>query len=492
MVKRCIGIDIGSSYLRAVQVSRSAEEFHIEKTFSTQTRRSTDSPSEILRSLVRQQGFDRRADVAISMPHEAVFLRNLEADFADLQQIQAHTPSVLEDNFPIQPDEIITQIYSHRRLSDDRFSILTAAISRESLQERLNLLAEAHLRPKLVDAAIFAIHSAVVINHREVTTGVAVIAYVDQRCLALAVVQDGSILFVRNIPIASLSDDNANIMQEQIAELLSREVEITWRKVFGAEVDGNFRIYLAVGANVSDGLEAFLEEKLLCQTIIVDPYIRVKSHTDSNTDLTMCVAEGLALRVLAPEETKGLNFLEADDANIKPTLDLRKELVVCAILTGAIAFFWVVGLFMRLYRLETNYAHIENETRELFQNTLPEEKNIVSPLAQLEQKLQSSKKDYQLFASFHPNSLSPLEVLQSITLNRPLQANLRVDDLLIAADTVRVSGTCDSFESVYQWQRLLQDLPGITGVDVQDVQRQPQSGAVHFAIVLSSAGMVPK
>lgn len=82
------------------------------------------------------------------------------------------------------------------------------------------------------------------------------------------------------------------------------------------------------------------------------------------------------MRVLAPEQTKGINFLEADKADAKPALNLKKELVVCATLIGAIAVFSLVGLFVRLSHLETDYARIKNKTTELFKATLPEEKII--------------------------------------------------------------------------------------------------------------------
>ena len=75
MVKRCIGIDIGSSCICAVQVMRTDEGFCVEKVLGTQIRRSTDSPEEVLRLLFNQHGFDRRAEVAISMSHDAVFFQ---------------------------------------------------------------------------------------------------------------------------------------------------------------------------------------------------------------------------------------------------------------------------------------------------------------------------------------------------------------------------------------------------------------------------------
>jgi len=485
MVKRCIGIDIGFSYLRAVQIMRTEDELCIEKVFSTQTRRSKDSPLEILRRLSSKHGFDHRANVAISMPNDAVFYRNLETDVAGLEQIRQVPKSALEHNIPIEPDQIVAQACSHRQLPDDKYSVLTAAVSKTSLRERLNILAGAKMQPNLVETAIFAIHSTIVTNHPEIATGQAIIAYIDESYLTLAVTENSNILIVRNIPIVSSSDNNTDSIQEHVAELLAREAEVTWQKVFGTDIEQETKIYLAIGGDVSCDLEAAVKESLRCQIVTVEPYAMVKRSFEKNGDTGICVAEGLALRALAPEKTVGVNFLEADNADTKPTLNLKKELVVCAALATAIVVVSFVGLFVRMFYLESKYTNIKNEIEEVFQNTLPEEKNIVNPLVQLEQKLGSFRKDYQLFASFYPANLSPLKVLHGITSNIPSQGNIRIDDLLITAESVRLKGTCDSFDSVYRWQRLLQDIPGFTLVDVQDVQKDARANVIHFIILIS-------
>ena len=59
MAKRCIGIDIGSSFLRAAQVAVTPEGFRVEKVFGTATRRASDSMPDILRGLFSRHGFDR-------------------------------------------------------------------------------------------------------------------------------------------------------------------------------------------------------------------------------------------------------------------------------------------------------------------------------------------------------------------------------------------------------------------------------------------------
>ena len=492
MVKRCIGIDIGPFYLCAVQVVCTDGEFCVEKVFGTQIRRSTDSPEDMLRPLFNRHGFDRRADVAISMPHDAVFFRNLETDAEGLEQIREGNWSALEHNFPVVADEIVAQGYSYHPMPNGKYSVLTAASARQSLQERLNIFTEAKMHPDLVEAAIFAVHATVAVNYPEIMTGQTIIAYIDECYITLAVTRRDDILAVRSIPIITESEDDIKSVQEQIAQVISREAQVTWRKVFGADIERDTKIYLTTTGKSSDHLVEKIEENLHSKTTIVDCYATIENLSRHMVDIPVCVAEGLALRVLAPEKTKGINFLEADKADAAPALNQRKEFVFCAALICAIAVFLLVGLFTRLSHLEAAYARIKNETKEIFQATLPEEKNIVNPLVQLEQKIESFRGDSRLFASLSDSGLSPLDVLYKISSNSPLRDNIKIDDILIAADTARINGTCDSFELVYQWQQLLQEDPGFTFVNVKDIQKQSKSGVVHFTMLVSLSTQEPK
>jgi Tfp pilus assembly PilM family ATPase/Tfp pilus assembly protein PilN len=485
MVKRCIGIDIGFSHLRAVQVSRTDDGFHIEKTYDAQTRRNTDSASDILKTLTSRHGFDGRAAVAVSVPYNSVFFRSREADSAVAERASVLDSSALEHDFPIQPDETVAQMCSYSLLPGEKYSVLTSAVSKDSLNEKLNVLAKAKLRPDLVDTAIFAIHSVIMVNHPEIMTGQAVIAYVDEAYFTLAVTENSKILIVRNIPIVHHSDNDVDLVREQVAEILSREVEISWRKVFRREIEEDTKIYLVNGDNAFDGIETLIEGNMSCQTVIVNPYAKVKCSAEHNDDSTMCIAEGLAVRALTPEETTGVNFLDADNADTKPALNLKKELIICATLIGAIVVVLLAGLFVQLARLEAKHAGIKSEIRETFQRILPEEKNIVNPPVQLKQKLQTLRADYMLFGSTSGVVVGPLEVLYAVNNSMPSGAS--IDSMLITTESVRLAGTFQSFESVYSWQRLLQQDPQFSAVDVRDIHREPNSKKVRFTILASLA-----
>jgi len=486
MVKRGIGIHIGSSHLCAVQISRIGEGFCIEKILNTQTNRSADSPSDVLKSLFSKYGFDRHATVATSLPNNAVFFRSLETDYVGLEQIRTSGSSSLEYDFPIESNEIVIQLCSYYKLSDDKYSVLTAAMARESLRDKLNVLLDAKIRPDLMEAAVFAIHSTVATNYPEIATGVSIIAYITDSNLIFEIIKNNNILIVRNMPVFSSSDENIDSNREQIIKILSREAEITWRKLFGAEIEQDTKIYLVTGDNNATDLKAAIEENLGCQTTIVNPYQKVKCLPEHNGDIpidSVGIAEGLALRALAPGQTTGINFLEAKNADIKPKLNMKKEFVICAVLIGAIAFISLIGLFLRLSNLEAQYARVKNEIRKVFQNTLPEEENIVNPLAQLEQKLQSLRKEYALFDSV--SSTGTLEVLNTVTTCTPPEMNIKLNNMLITTESVRLMGTSQSFESVYDWQRLLQDVPQFSNVDVRDIRRAPESERIQFIVLAS-------
>jgi hypothetical protein len=484
MVKRCIGIDIGPSYLCAVQIVRTDEEFCIEKVFGTQIRRSTDSPGEMLRPLFNRSGFDRRADVALSMPHDAVFFRNLETDSEGLEQIREGNWSALEHNFPVEAEKIVAQAYSYHPMPNGQYSVLTAASTRQSLQERLNTFTEAKMHPGLVEAAIFAVHPTVAVNHPEIMAGQAIIAYIDGYYLTLAIIKDNDVVVVRSIPLITESEDDIKSVQKQMAHVISREAQITWQKVFGTDIEQNTKIYLITTGQTSDYLVVKIGKKLRSETIVVDCCATIENLSHHESDIPICVAEGLALRVLAPDKTKGINFLEADKADAEPAINLKKEFVVFATLICAIAVFLLVGLFMRLSHLEAAYARIKNETTEIFQTALPEEK-IVNPLVQLRQKIESFRGDSRLFGSLSVSGLSPLDILYRLSANSPSRENIKVGDILIAADTVRINGTCDSFDSVYQWQRFLQEVPGLALIDVKDIGKESKSDLVEFTMLLS-------
>lgn len=487
MVKRCIGIDVGSSYLCAVQVMRIGGAFCIEKVFETQARRDTDSASETLRALVDKHGFDRRAAIAISVPSDAVFFRNVETDSAGLEQVREAGYSIFDNDFPIEAAEMVTQPCSYRGLADQKYSILTAAVAKESLRRTGEIVASAKMRARLIETTVFSVHSTVSLNHPESRSGVAIIAHVGESSLTLAITEDNRTLAVRHFPIAGHPEGNGPAIEQDVGEVLSREVGITWGKLFETEIEQDTRVFVvAAGENAAD-LRETIEENLHCRTVLVNPYARLLLKHVGRPKADISIAEGLALRTLAPEHTSGINFLGADTVETGPAPNLKKELAVCVLLVAAIAAASIVGLFMKRSRLERRYATLRSQINASFRSALPEEKNIVDPVAQLEQRLASLRKDHALFGPILGTGVRPLSIWEAVTRSTPAGVDLSLDDMLITTDSVRLTGTCKGSESVYAWQRSLQGHPKFSVVEVEDAEIEPGGELMRFTVVASFA-----
>jgi Tfp pilus assembly protein PilN len=151
-------------------------------------------------------------------------------------------------------------------------------------------------------------------------------------------------------------------------------------------------------------------------------------------------------------------------------------------LAAAVIVIAVATLFVRLWRFEHEYSKIQSRTAELFHKVLPEEKTIVDPLAQLEQKITSLQTG---FAGASGAATSPLEILNQVTKTAPEQSGITVGSMLLSSDSVRITGSAGSFPPVYQWQQSLQQEPLFASVDVKDIQRLASDKPVSFTIVIA-------
>lgn len=485
MPKRSIGIDIGRLHVRAVQIVRTPEGVRLEKAFATRTRRSTDSLPKILRALRDEHGFDPRAEVAVSLPHPAFFFADIETDAGGLEKLRAADPATLKDYFPIPADEIVAQVCSVLPADKGKRSLLVAATSREQVREQLSLLSEARIKPMRVDAPTIAAQAAVVANCPQAGKGLAVVLYVDESTLSIAITHDGNILLVRNIPMLSCDNQDIEPLARQTAEIAIQEIEITWRRLFGKSPNSGLRLFLIAPRRLTELLVPAIGEKTGSQVVPVDPCQHIAKPQDLEADSSLCVAEGLALRTLKPRKAGDIDFLGAYQARTRPRIQLERELAVCAGLAVAAVVIWVIGLFVLRSSLESQYAQLRKQQETIFRQAVPDEPVIVNPVAQLQQRLDALRREGDLFTGFNPGP-SPLHILATLSRQMPARGNLRLHDVLIASNSIRIIGSCDSFATFSEWQRILENTPGLRLLDVPQPKRDARSDRVQFSVSLST------
>lgn len=484
--KKCIGIEIGRNHVRAAQIARTPEGLRLERTFATQTRRSTDSTAAILHSLIQDHGFDPRADVAVSLPSHAFFFADVQTDAAGLAGLQAGDASSLRNWFPIPTENAITQVCTALPSPDGRHSLLVAATSCEQLAEHLAALDEARIKPMRVDSPTIAGQAAIAANHPASLQGRAVVLYVDESTLSIAATQDGYLLLVRNLPMLSSETQDLETVVQQTAEILAQEIEITWKRLFHSDPEAGLYIFFIASGRMAELLPPAIGEKIDSRIVPVNPCVNVIRSATADADSFLCVAEGLALRTLQPQATSRTDFLKAYRTRTQPAVRVRREMAICGGLAAAAVVIWVIGLFLQLSSMESQYAKLREQERAIFLRVVPEERTVVNPAAQLQQKLDALRKDCELFTGFNPNQPGPLEVLATLSRQIPASGNLRLHEMLIAGGSVRITGTCDSFATFGDWQRILENTPGLRLVDAPQPQKRPESQKVEFKISLST------
>jgi len=480
MDKRYIGIDIGSLHSHAVQLAVSSDGLCVEKTFSTEMRRDTDSPQQFLRNIFAELAFDRRADVAVAVPPESVFFRTVEADSQDGEKVRVDESFAVERNFPVEPGRAVCQAYPYHRLEAGKYRVLTAATKTDALADRLKLLTEAKIKPILMDASVFAIHSVVIQNYPETESTSVIVVHLDKSHFTAAIADDNKIIAVRKLPIES-DRQIADLLSDDFIELAAREVRFTWQRVFGESIREGTRLYLVAESSVCEQLESAFE-RLGCRTVVVEPFARVKVSPQCKADASVAVAEGLALRLASPEIGGGVNFLKAYKDSLGAKANLKRELLGCAALIGAIFLVWVSTLFVRVSYYKSKHSQITGRIKEVFENTLPEEKNIVNPLVQLDRKLETLRADCVLFGALR--RAGPLEILHTISTSLPTEANIQINEMLVGSESVRLTGTGNSFESIYDWQRQLEKNPMFSAVEIQDIRTVDTDNVVFFNLLI--------
>jgi hypothetical protein len=483
MLKRSIGIDFGRHHVRAVQLARTAEGLRIERTFGLQIRRSTDSPTSVLRSLFLEHDFDHRADVVVSLPSHGVFFTDVEVDDPTLAKLQAGDAASIKDSFPVDAEDTVVQICSTRPTAGGHRVVLAAA-SRQTIERELGWLKEAKVRPAIMDTSVSATRLAVATNHPEILKGTALIIYAEESTLNLVVTEDDQLLLVRNILIGVRGGPGGEPSTQELAGLLRSEIQITWRKLFGIDPDAELRVFLVAPSRMAPALAAALEEQMDCRVTSVNPHAGV-GQPGEPAGFNICVAEGLALRAVATDRNGHSDFLAAHQTCTRPGLSLQKELAFCACLFATIVVVWIVGLYVRLGRLESQYAIVKTQIERVFRETLPEEKNIANPALQLKQKLDATRAECASTDTGRQGRTSPLTVLVALATHAPAEEGLVLDDMLIMGDSVRVSGTCKSFTALSEWQRTIEELPGFQVAQASGPLQKGADGRMHFSLFLS-------
>ncbi|MEZ4422870.1 MAG: type IV pilus assembly protein PilM [Gemmatimonadota bacterium] len=336
--KSSLGLDIGSGFVKLVEVDSAGGQPEVARVAIRPLVQDAIVEGEVMdpglvaetiRGLFDDLGYKSR-EVVTSVGGHDVIIKKIEMDRmkeADAREVirweaEQHVP------FDIKSVELDFQILDPHG-EGLQMDVLLVAAKRELVDNKVNLLMEAGVTPRVIDVDAFALHNAFEFNYPEGRTGVVALVNVGHEMTNVNILEDGVPVLTRDIPFGSrriredlqrergLTADQAEAVLQGRGNIpdLERFVESSADEIaVGIERASAFlmtrqagaglgRIHLSGGGARIPGMAEALATRMNVATELVNPFERIPVRPDAPMDLALEEAApmlllplGLALR----------------------------------------------------------------------------------------------------------------------------------------------------------------------------------------------------
>ncbi len=346
MARQCIGLDIGASSVKLVQVKQSRkglslQNFGIEplppNAVVDGAITDPNAVAAAIRSLTKRIHL-RGKDIALAISGNSVIIRRLSIPAMEGAALAEQMEWEVKQNVPFARDDVIVDWeVLVQRTAEGQMEVVLVAAKREIVEQYVSVVKAAGLNPVIVDTAAFALQNAI-----EATVGFApgqtiAVVNVGSRFSTIAMVRAGQPVFHRNIAAGgdtfteairhrlAVSPEGAEaykvgsgaaaltadvVPQEvhrvlaQVSEQLAAEFQRTVDFYVDNTADANLaRVYLTGGSALVPQLPKAIQDRARVSVEIFDPFSRVEvdarrfdvEYLRTNAPVAT-VAFGLALR----------------------------------------------------------------------------------------------------------------------------------------------------------------------------------------------------
>jgi len=347
MARDCVGLDIGSSSIKAVVLKRGRKEtqllsFGIEPLPpQTIVDGMIMDQSAVVEAIVRLKAAlaIKTSLVATAISGHSVIVKKIQIPAIGPDELAEQIPIEVEQHFPFKRDEVDIdyQIVSEKD-ANGRMEVILVAAKKEIIADYVQVLREAKLQPGVLDVAAFTIQNAFEAGYgQSASVGNIGLIHVGNAITHVNIVSNGVSVFARDVTVGgaafteeiqrrlhvthevaegyklSLSepDSAASGTPDTVADILNEVAEGAAAKLqrsldfflASAPEFALSKIYLSGGSAHVDGLVRALATRSKVSVEILDPFRRttvdakrldvsfVKAHAAE-----AAVAYGLALR----------------------------------------------------------------------------------------------------------------------------------------------------------------------------------------------------
>ena len=338
--KSIVGLDIGSSSIKAVELKRSRNG--IEVAHMAMEPLSSDivvdsmivdsgSVASAITKIFNESGIKTRA-VATSVSGHSVIVKRIPMSSMSDQELAGIIQTEAAQHIPFDISDVSID---YQILSDGggaTMDVLLVAVKKDKILNYTNVLSLAGKSPAVVDIDAFALQNCYEFNYQPGPGATVALLNLGASVMNINIVKGTTPLFTRDVSVGGhqytdslqkeldLSFDDAESLKlgkkvgtvsedakmpilQQVTEIIVLEIQKTF-DFFRATATGEHieRIYLAGGSSQVPGLIEGLRQEFSLPVEILNPFQRIEPPLGAGADLAdhnagqMAVAVGLALR----------------------------------------------------------------------------------------------------------------------------------------------------------------------------------------------------
>jgi general secretion pathway protein L len=379
-------------------------------------------------------------NVVVSLPADCVLFRFLHVPFKEDNKIRQMLPFELEPTLPIAVENL--KIDFQKIVTGDQADVLAVAIDKSVLQNYLDKLSAANIRPQLVVPAGFSLIAQITDIERQ-SVAKALFLDVDAEQTTLFALRSGHIETVR-----SMLSGFGSAAAVEASALRVRQTIAAWSDL--TRDDQEPLVIYASGPGLQDAGHADrLSQALEMEVQGIDlqqwlPRIEMNAEVDWHPNL---MNEALALAILEAEQKPCPNFHRTSSPLRNYWSTYRPYVMVPAILLALILIIASSGVLIENHTLGKRVKALDAQLERIFMSAFPGTRLTAAPLDLMKSKLKGLKKS-STGSEKNVVQTRSIDVLLQLSQFIPDNIEVTLSRMTIGPDEVTVSGETAAFNTV--------------------------------------------
>lgn len=501
MKRQILGLDINDEHVAAVVVGSSGQDRVITGSGFARFD-SLEQLAEILPPLLEFAGW-RQGTSICGISLSGISLRNLTIPFGDKRKIAQVLPLELEDQL-IRPvgDQVIE--YAITAAGEERSSLMIAALAKEQLREKLDLLTAAKLSPAVITLRSVALAEQLL--REQGAAGTFLLIDAGLHSINMVIAGKGRPVFSRRLAYPDgMFTAGPFALGENGPEIANHDDASACVAAMCEGINRSIGLY-----RIETETDLAPEKIYLSGSLSRAGEVREKMEAEFGQPVQICDLQKQLNITLSPEARENWNPSLGDHAlalalegfRKKTSFNFRKDefappkLLITrgmAIMASILAVLLLGGTFGYL---GTDYKDLDARNRELgqrmetlYRETFPEATRIVDPLVQMKtrvREVQAPSIETPIFSG----DKRTLNILADISGRIPPDVEIHVARLTIDNESVIIKGTTDTFNNVNKIQASLQESPLYSDVDIVSATSEKDTGLIRFELKLETAAKI--